>query len=487
MKTRRDDNHVGDIISADIGIRRELSEMGVDVYNPQTPSEETLAARFGDFADFVLSEAKESCLDILETDLRFDGGSVGELQGGNDKYKIYRASFPSSTSGENKRGKVTMSKKKGNKRSNNINRKATDEQNAFMQLLELYNRNRRDNLTMEDIESYMLGMCSRRAQERNTGDYDQLGNCMLIIQFGGPTVGQVRHIDNMVPNLQICLYMSRRCPSTIVYEIDDGGSPVIDGASLLEYWQCLKNNIVPDLMRTILLDHGDTNLSNMWYTRYFAFWDTINSQLLCFGKLYQPVARALGLTVEPGTTLLAGGNEIHGGPPTTESRMFAFAIGIPDQHSRGEEIAGDDDDSLLPENDGRDEENDGEVQYSPVLLHIDFCCLLFSMLDFEFGSNANLDLARREAKYFLVNVLIDLIRDYPMRQYLIQIHEERTGVLTWLECILKKLEDGSSISALVEEAVDSDDTLYTPDVIKRKCKKKKASMKAVERVALVPM
>ena len=530
MKTRRDDNHVGDIISADIGIRRELSEMGVDVYNPQTPSEETLAARFGDFADFVLSEAKESCLDILETDLRFDGGSVGELQGGNDKYKIYRASFPSSTSDKNKRGEMTMSKKKGNKRSNNINRKATDEQNAFMQLLELYNRNRRDNLTTEDIESYMLGMCSRRARERNTGDYDQLGNCMIIIQFGGPTVGQVRHIDNMVPNLQICLYMSRRCPSTIVYEIDDGGSPVIDGASLLEYWQCLysvdddtddddgitarrgeavpainaattysvddsnddeqclkSNNIVPDLVRTILLDHGDINLSNKWYTRYFAFWDTINSQLLCFGKLYQPVARALGLTVEPGTTLLAGGNEIHGGPPTTESRMFAFAIGIPDQHSRGEEIAGDDDDSLLPENDGRDEENDGEVQYSPVLLHIDFCCLLFSMLDFEFGSNANLDLARREAKYFLVNVLIDLIRDYPMRQYLIQIHEERTGVLTWLECILKKLEDGSSISALVEEAVDSDDILYTPDVIKRKCKKKKASMKAVERVALVPM
>jgi hypothetical protein len=281
--------------------------------------------------------------------------------------------------------------------------------------------------------------------------------------------------------------MSRRCPSTIVYEIDDGGSPVIDGASLLEYWQCLKSkSIVPNLLQTLLLNHGDTKLSNKWYTRYFAFWESINSQLLCFGKLYQPVARALGLTVEPGTTLLAGGNEIHGGPPTTESRMFAFAIGIPDQHKRGDEIAGDEENSLLLENDGRDEENDGEVQYSPVLLHIDFCCLLFSMLDFEFGSNANMDLAHREAKCFLVNVLIDLIRDYPMRQYLIQINEERTGILTWLECVLKKLEDGSLISALVEEAVDSDDILYTPDVIKRRCKKKKVRLKAVERVALVP-
>ncbi len=28
-------------------------------------------------------------------------------------------------------------------------------------------------------------------------------------------------------------------------------------------------------------------------------------------------------------------------------------------------------------------ENDREVQYSPVLLHIDFCCILFSILDFE--------------------------------------------------------------------------------------------------------
>jgi hypothetical protein len=281
--------------------------------------------------------------------------------------------------------------------------------------------------------------------------------------------------------------MSRRCPSTIVYEIDDGGSPVIDGASLLEYWQCLKSNsIVPNLLQTLLLNHGDTKLSNKWYTQHFALWESIISQLICFGKLYQPVACALGLTVEPGTTLLAGGNEIHGGTPMTESGMFAFAIGVLDQHNRGDEIAGDKENSLLPENDGRDEENDGEVQYSPVLLHIDFCCLLFSMLDFEFGSNANMDLACCGAKYFLVNILIDIICDYPMRQYLIQINEERTGVLIRLKCVLKKLEDGSLISALVEEAVDSDDILYTPDVIKRRCKKKKVRLKAVESVALVP-
>jgi hypothetical protein len=49
----------------------------MDIYNPQTSSEETLASTFGDFAEFVLFYANESCLDILETDLR--NGVVAQL------------------------------------------------------------------------------------------------------------------------------------------------------------------------------------------------------------------------------------------------------------------------------------------------------------------------------------------------------------------------------------------------------------------------
>ncbi|KAL3768405.1 hypothetical protein ACHAW5_000772 [Stephanodiscus triporus] len=463
------------------GIRRELAEMGVDVYEPRTRHDEDLAASFGEFSNFVLREEADACRGILEADLRRgSGSSVGELQGGSDDHPIYRVSFPSSSSssssseggdGRGRDGGGGTTTTRGGR-----GKRRTIDENAAIRLLDLYNRHRggRSHLTTADIEGYMLRMCGRRARER--GDrriYDRLGNLMLVMQFGGPTVGQVRHIDNMVPNLQICTYMSRRCPSTTVYMMDDGddGSPVTDGASLVEFWQRRRRRRrreggdVPDLVRSILLNDGGRELGAKWYTRYFARWNTIDSQLLCFGKLYQPVARALGLTVEPGATLLAGGNEVHGGPPTTESRMFAFAIGIPeDGGAEGEDAS----------KDGCDE-NDGEVQYSPVLLHIDFCCLLFSMLDFEHKNNVGS--ARREAKSFLVDELLCLISDYPMRQYLIQINEERVGVRTWLENVLGRLEDGLSTNALAEEAVDSDEILFSPDVIKRRCRKKKARPK----------
>lgn len=87
----------------DVAIRRELSEMGVDVYEPLSRHEEDLAHSFGRFSDYVLREGgggRDACLGILEDDLRRGGSSVGELQGGSDEYPIYRASFPPSSSSE---------------------------------------------------------------------------------------------------------------------------------------------------------------------------------------------------------------------------------------------------------------------------------------------------------------------------------------------------------------------------------------------------
>jgi len=315
---------------------------------------------------------------------------------------------------------------------------------------------------------------------------------MFIMQFGGPTEGQVRHIDNMVPNVQICTYMSARCPSTIVYAVDDNNHdnhgeedglsslPVTDGTSLIQFWerqhhqqqQPLQHQKVPHLLKKNLLLHGNTKLKSKWYTKYFASqnWNTLNSQLSCFGKLYQPVTHQLGFyETKPGTTLLAGGNEIHAGPPTKESRMFAFAIGIPED--KGSSSIENNADGA----DGGEEVNDGEVQYSPVLFHIDFCCLLFSMFD----QLATEEEEVRTAKHFLVRVLIDLIRDYPMREYLVQIDEERVGVRRWMEDVLTVMEEGRRSSSLlvmddlVDEAVGSDEILYSPDVIKRRLKKKK--------------
>ena len=178
---------------------RELTEMGIDLFEPQSEAEKSIAQSFDDFSNFVLHLEKNKCLEILENDLINGGGSVGELQGGSDEYSIYRVSFPLD---EDDNDTTT---------------------NAAVQLLTLFNeqtgQSTKSSLTLEKIKQYMLGMCDRRSNERNCTYYTSLGNLMFIMQFGGPTAGQVRHIDNMVPNLQICCYMSNCCPSTIAHQL----------------------------------------------------------------------------------------------------------------------------------------------------------------------------------------------------------------------------------------------------------------------------
>jgi hypothetical protein len=61
-----------------------------------------------------------------------------------------------------------------------------------------------------------------------------------------------------------------------------------------------------------------------------------------------------------------------------------------------------------------------------------------------------------------------------MRQYLVQIDEGRVGVRDWLERVLDRLGDGMPTDALAEEAAESDEILYSPDVVtRRRCRKKK--------------
>ena len=430
--------------------KHELAAMGIDIFEPETRSDVSCAEAFDAFSRFVLHEEKERCLEILEEDLRRGGRSVGELQGGTEDHGIYRLSFPAEYCEEGCDG---------------------DHGNAALRLIEFYNEHHRGNkhslLTVTKIKSYMLGMCDRRTYERSCETYGSLGNVMLIMQFGGPTDGQVRHIDNMLPNIQICLYMTH-CPSTVIYAMDDeGGLPIADCALLLEFWERQRRG-VPKLVRDILLRHGDLLLKSKWYTKYFS-WGTLNTHFRRFGKLYQPVAYQLGVQAGPGTTMLAGGNDVHAGPPTMGSRMFAFAVGIPAESS----VDLCENNRQLTEEE--DNEGDGEVQYSPVLLHIDFCCLLFSILDNECENNDNI----QEAKYFLVHVLIDLIKetDYPIAEYLVQIEADRVGVRAWLESLSIALGNGQSANGLVEEAVHSVCIFYSPDVIKRMSKKRRARLK----------
>ena len=489
--------------------------MNIDIFGPQSSSEKVLAHSFGEFSHFVLHTAKEACLEILEMELHrsCSSSSVGILQGGSDSHSIYRVSFPTNTTSKNDNDLGHVGKENV-KRKNSTN---NNNGNVAAQLLQLYNQqctNKSSMLTMNDIQQYMLDMISRRRRLRNRhGDRGfceqqapRLGNLMFILQFGGPTLGQVRHIDNMVPNVQICLYMSRRCPSTIVYVVDDlDGFPVTDGETLIDFWERQYHHqhpsqqqeeefprrySVPTLLKQILLDSGDRRLKDAWHTQFFTQWNTINVQLECFGKLFQPVSHTLALdAVSPGTTLIAGGNDIHAGPPTTESRMFAFAIGIiselDETHDYGTNI---DRDLAQDDNDDASMEvkkvNDGEVQYSPVLLHIDFCCLLFSILDYEYNASDEKDLVR-DAKVFLVHLLITSIRDYPTKQYLLQIDADRVGIRIWLEKILNLVlgnDDKHSITDLMDEAVNSDIILYSPDVVKRRARRKNVRRKSEMKV-----
>ena len=440
-------------LNSDHEIKNELTEMGIDVFEPKSTSEKHLAQLFDEFSHFVLHSEKRKCLDIIEDDLNNNGGiSVGELQGGSDVYSIYRVSFPSDDVYDDVDGQA-------------------DRNNAAIKLLKCYNDHyglgQKNSLTMGKIKRYMLDMCNRRTRERNCQSYASLGNLMFILQFGGPTNGQVRHIDNMVPNLQICLYMSSACPSTIVYAMDDGdGLPVTSVNTLIDFWGG-QGKAVPEALRDVLVRNADTKLKSK-HTKYLG-WRTINLQLLCFGKLYQPVEYQLGLQTEPGTTLLAGGNEIHAGPPTKHSRMFAFAIGIPS-----------DDDVDVDQGNSEYEkgENDGEVQYSPVLFHIDFCCLLFSILDYDYKATVGKEDAVREAKLFLVRVLVKLLRDYPMNEYLLQIDQERKDIRSWLESILARIVEDRQVDDLIEEAVESNMILYTPDLTKRRRSNKKERRQA---------
>ena len=79
----------------------------------------------------------------------------------------------------------------------------------------------------------------------------------------------------------------------------------------------------------------------------------------------------------------------------------------------------------------------------------------------------------REAKHFLAEVLVELIRDYPMSKYLLQIDQEREDMQTWLESILSGIVEGWLVDSLVENVLQSDRILHTLDLMKRRPKKKK--------------
>lgn len=408
-------------------VKRELSDMGIDVFEPVNTMEREMAEAFDAFSHFVLKEEPQKCEAILEKHMSRGGDCVGALQGGNETYEIYRVLISSS--------------------NQDLDENDTAASSELLSEFHACYSGYTNMLTKKRLHDYMLSVCSSRGIKK-------LGNIMFILSFG-PVVGQVRHIDNMISNVQVCLYMSRECPSTILYSLE--GPTITNSNELLEHWETNhhhKYETTPDLIQTLLHDKKHFELKRKWYTKFFQHWNTIDTQLKCFGKLYQTVLRPLSLTVDPGTTLIAGGNDVHAGPPTQGPRMFAFAIGIPD-------------------NDDTEEENNGEVQYSPVLFHLDLCGILFVVMDLEYSDRIN---EHSDAKYFLLHILVTLLQEYPIEPFDRLLGDDRAEVRDWLMRLAKALKNEANIDLLLKQGINSDTMFYSPDVAKRRTKKKKKKL-----------
>ena len=416
--------------------RNILDMMEVDIIEPSKRDEKMVNAMDA-FASYVLYEEMEVCRTILDNHMA-KGVTVGALQGGNDENEIYRVVIND------------------------------DENGACFELISKFRTSREGKkfshlLTAEKFEEYMLGMCDRRSSGRSSRRCTRVNNLMYILTFGC-TNGQVRHIDKMNPNLQICLYMSSNCPSTIVFHLEDPN--IQNGEQLVSYWE-ETGRPVPDLVKSMLQlrVHTSRKLSEQRHTRFFSFWGTIDAILETFGKLYRPVSNSLQFNADPGVTLIAGGNEVHAGPKTTGPRMFAFAVGIPEEEEEKEEDD-DDDNSTTSEKsngDGDDEENDGEIQYCPALLHVDLTCILFITMEVEFTDRVE---EHDEAKRFLLELLVSLIEDQPQETYERLLPEDRSDLRDWLGCVARSTVRGDTheVGEYVTTAIQSDTIFYSPDM-----------------------
>jgi hypothetical protein len=401
-------------------------EERVELLAPDTKKEHALAQVMQAFSNFVFYEERESCLVILR--MQKHSEEVGELQGGNDDYSIYRVVI------------------------------TNHPKDAVSELLNLFVQNthsRNTILTKDSLQQYMLGMCGRFSD----GAYTQLSNLMLVFSFG-KTDGQVRHIDHTHPNAMVCMYMSQECPSTIVYSSSYGS--ISNCEELLDHWQdgdCHRL-AVPNLVKDILVEQEHTDLSHS----YFAFWKTLQHQLENFGKLYLPQDEisVCDQSTGPGATLIAGGNAVHAGPPTNGPRMFAYAIGV----------YNDEDDN---DNDGKDGKiNDGEVQYSPALLQLDLCCLVLGWMRDEYADRMEEHL---EVKQFMVSMLVDMILDM-QKQHGNETYarssllgDDRSQAIEWIGRVVQAGANdidfnGDDIDALIQQGVAEGDRIFAiPDVV----------------------
>ena len=439
-------------------VTQALRNLGVDILEPRSESELELAESFHAFSSFVLFDEMSMCQSIIDRHLTSGEekcGGVGVLQGGGE-CDIYRLQIREDGSDKEEDGGGSCGHNPGTAA-------ATEILQAFHS--SRYGSRHRKRLTVARLQQYLLNMCERWRQNRPNGSpescrrYTGLGNLMFILSFG-PVFGQPRHIDNMDPNNQICCYMSEQCPSTILYDLE--GPDITCGEDLIDYWDQTLDDAVPNLVKEIFASKCDERLDDLSRRAYIpprlAAWGSINGCLSRFGKLYRPVKKCLSLSTDPGTTLVAGGNEVHAGPPATGPRMFAFAVGIPETEEEEDEFGSDSDDERSNRQEATNNSGDGEVQYCPALLHVDLCSILFAMMQNECASQDASE--RDDSKRFLLRILVQFIAEKPNETYAENLTDSRRrALLEWVEQICDRIQLDFGYDDLIEEAVKRDDVI----------------------------
>ena len=449
-------------------ITQALRSLGVDILEPQSEYEIEFAEALSAFSSFVLIDEATTCRSIIESYLASGDercGGVGILQGG-DEHDIYRLQI----------------------RDDDENDDDEEEDGGYNQnpgtaaakeMLQAFHSSRqgsryRKKLTVAKLKKYLLSMCERWKQNRPPGSaesyrrYINLGNLMWILSFGS-VPGQYRHIDNIDPNNQICCYMSDHCPSTLVYDLD--GPDIVCAEDLVEYWDEMLDDAVPNHIKEMFASICNERLDDPSRRAYIpprlAAWGSINETLSRFGKLYRPVRKCLSLPADPGTTLVAGGNEVHAGPPTKGPRMFAFAVGMPEAdyeendfglHFDGGVDSGDSDDDgkSNQEDESAYKSGDGEVQYCPALLHLDLCSILFAVMKNEYSHRDSAS-DQRSSKLFLIRILVGFIAENPNETYSQNLTDgKRKAQREWIEKLCDRIQLNSGYDDLIEEVVTCD-------------------------------
>jgi hypothetical protein len=285
-----------------------------------------------------------------------------------------------------------------------------------------------------------------------------LGNPMFIFSrgdFSSPPFGQqIPHIDHCQPNVQVGMFLSRNSPATLVME----SSHAIDNVQdLIEYWR--QQDQMPALIADTLFQLQDVPLN---YGGTFQEWSSLNTHLGKFGKLFSKIEKVYRVTnCPPGTTLLAHDNPIHAGPPFSSYRMFVYAIGIPENETVN------------------DRKNDGEIQYNQLLLHVDLCSILFTTWNDPCRDSMPRHI--QAAKRYLLDMLPDMIREFPYETFQRLLPEERAPLREWLYDLWEAVvvvNDEATIDGLLERAVRSETIVICPQAVETNAHSRETRRKA---------